>query len=174
MSALDERNISRFLFNPWAVYVADTGDSQPANPSFYTDNGVGILPAIEFVEAMAYNSCSSILYTVRKDPQTFKLTVTFSIKETTINIMQVLYGGSQDTDGETLTFDGTVPPYKAFWLQTCFGDDDKVARLTIPKARAIDPSEFSTGDSHVMHSATIEALPEIDDSSTLPTFYIES
>ena len=162
------------MFNPFAVYVADVGDAQPANPSFYTNPGISVSPLIEYVDAQGYNVCSGILYTMRRDPQTFKLTVSFEIKETTINTMQLVYGGAIDSDGTQLTWEGTPPPYKAFWLQTCFNDDSKVVRITIPKGRSVETAEFSTGDAHVVLPTTIEALPEIDDTSTLPTIYFEA
>ena len=58
MAAIQERNESRWLFNPWAIYVADVGDAQPATPSFYTDRGIGMNPIEEFVDGEGYDVCS--------------------------------------------------------------------------------------------------------------------
>lgn len=173
MSAMNERNISRMLFNPWAIYIADVGDAQPSDPSFYTDRGIGINPAEEFVDAEAYNVCTGVAYTVRKDLIRFNLTVTYSIKEFTINTTQLVYGGTKNSAGDTLTFDGIAPPYKALWAETCYTDDGKVVRLYIPKGKSVDTGEFSTGDTHLMLPVSFQALPEIDDAATLPTLYFE-
>ena len=175
MAEINERLVSRMLFQPWAVYIADVGDAQPSNPSFYTERGIGINPAIEFVDATAYNKCNGINYTVRKDPISFNLVVTYSIKVFTVNTTQLVYGGTKTSTAsdQTLTFDGVAPPYKAMWLETCYDDDSKVVRLTIPKGRSIDTAAFETGDTHLLLPTTFEALPEIDDTSTLPSLYFE-
>lgn len=174
MSALDARDVSRFLFNPFAIFVADVGDAQPANPSFYTDPGITVTPNADFVPAEAYNNCSGVLYTVRQDLQRFNLRVGFSIKELVPDTYQLVYGGTADTAGTTITMDGVAPSYKAFWIESCFSDDSKVVRITIPKGKSVEFAEMTTGDTHLMVPAVIEALPEIDDATTLPTIYFES
>jgi hypothetical protein len=173
MTAMNERSIAKMMFNPWAIYISTVGDSQPAVPSFYTERGIGINPAIEFVNAEAFNKCNGISYTVRRDPIRFNLTITYSIKEFTINISQFVYGGSKNSAGDTLTFDGVAPPYKALWAETCYSDDGKIVRLHIPKGRSIDTAAFETGDAHLLVPVTFESLPEIDDLTTLATLYFE-
>jgi len=174
MAAINERDVSRMLFNPWAVYVSTVGDSQPAVPSFYTDRGIGINPITEFVGAEAYNVCSGISYTVRQDPIRFNLKCTWSIKEFVAVTCQLVFGGTIDSTGNLLTFDGVAPPYKAVWLQTCYNDDEKIVRLTMPKGRSVDTAAVSSGDVHMMLPTTWEALPEIDDADTLPSLYFEA
>ena len=173
MSAMDERSVARMLFRPWAVFIADVGDAQPSVPSFFTERGIGINPTVEFVEAEAYNKCDGVSFVVRKDVIRFKLVVTYSIKETTVNTVQFVYGGTKVSTGadQTLTFDGVAPPLKAMWLETCYSDDSKIVRLSIPKGRSVDTAAFESGDTHIILPTTFEALPEIDDTATLPTFF---
>lgn len=173
MAAIDERAVNRMMFNPWAVYVAAVGDAQPADPSFYTERGIGINPMLEFVNAEAYNVCAGVSYTVRQDPIRFSLRCTWSIKEFVAITTQLVYGGTIDSTNNLLTFDGTAPPYKAVWLQTCYSDDEKIVRLTMPRGRSVDTAEFASGDTHIVLPTTWESLPEIDDTSTLPTLYFE-
>lgn len=175
MSALNERSITSMLFNPWAVYIADVGDAQPAIPSFYTERGIGVNPQTEFVDAEAYNVCSGVSYVVRKDVIRFKLIVNYLIKNFTVNVNQLVYGGTITSTAlsSTLTYDGVAPPYKAMWLETCFSDNNKIVRLHIPKGRSIDTAAFESGDAHINIPTTFEALPEIDDANLLPTLFFE-
>jgi len=172
MAALNERDDSKWLYNPFSVYVADVGDSQPAVPSFYTEPGVTITPISEFVEAEAYNRCSGVLYVVRKDLKRFKLNVNYMIKETTIETMKHAYGGTKNSDDSVLVFDGSQQFY-AVWLETCYTDDGKIVRISIPRCKSIDFAEFGTGDEHVKIPVTLEALPQLTDTSTLPQIYFE-
>ena len=175
MSAMDKRSIAHMLFNPWAIFIADVGDVQPADPAFYTERGIGINPAIEFVNAEAYNKCTGVSYTVRRDVIRFALTITYSIKELVAETANLVYGGTIASTGtsQTVTFDGVAPPYKALWAETCYSDDSKIVRLYIPKGRSIDTAAFESGDTHIVLPTTFEALPEIDDTSTLPTLYFQ-
>ena len=170
---INVRNIGKWLFNPWSVYVTDIGEAQPAQPSFFTERGIGINPVIEFAEAFGYRPCSGVNYKVRKDALSFGLICTWSIKEFVPETVQLAYGGTIDSSGTTLTFDGTPAPLKKTILETCYTDDGKIVRLTIPKGRGTEPAAFETGDTHLLIPTTFEALPEIDDDSTLPTLYFE-
>ena len=76
------------------------------------------------------------------------------------------------SDGNTLTFDGTVSEY-AFWFESCYNDDGKVIRITVPKAKNIDSSEMAPGEGHAVQPNNIQALPDIDDANTLPSIYLE-
>lgn len=173
MSAIDEKNISRYLFNPFAVRVAGVGESIPTDVSFHT------LPAMtfsfnkEFVAAESYSEGSGVLYTVRQDLQRFDFRAAFSIQETTINVLQVTHGGSISSDGTTITFDGTITNY-AFWFDSCFNDDSKIIRITVPIGKNIDSSEMAAGETHVVQPNNIQALPDIDIPATLPSIYIEA
>lgn len=173
MSAIDETNISRYLFNPFAIRVASVGEGIPVNVSFHT------LPAMtfsfnkEFVAAESYSECSGILYTVRQDQQRFDFRAGFSIQETTITTLQLTHGGSVNSSGDTLTFDGTVSNY-AWWFDSCYNDDSKIIRISVPIAKNIDSSEMASGEAHVVQPNNIQALPDIDTPATLPSIYIES
>lgn len=172
MSAIDEKNISRYLVNPFSVKVADVGDSIPSEASFHT------LPAItfnfnrEFVASQSYNECSGILYTVRQDLRTFDFRVSFSIQETTINIIKISHGGTIDSTGNTIVLDGTITNY-AWWFESCYNDDSKIIRVTVPQAKNVDSSTAEGGESPYVHANNIQALPDIDDATTLPSIYIE-
>lgn len=172
MPAIDERNIARYLFNPFSVRVASVGESIPTNPSFHTLPAMTFAFNKEFVAAESYNECSGILYTVRQDQQRFDFRAGFSIQETTIVTLQLTHGGSVSSDGNTLTFDGTVQEY-AFWFDSCYNDDEKIIRISAPKAKNIDSSEMAPGEAHVVQPNNIQALPDIDVPATLPSIYIE-
>ncbi len=174
MSAVDERNISRFLRNPFSVWMADVGDSQPANPAFYTEPAIGFNFNGEWIPAKAYNNTNGVLFTVRKDISSFELKVSWQIKETVINIMDETLPGTKSTAGTTFTFDGTDTPEKAVWLQSCFNDDGKIIRITIPQAKAGDPVEVASGEGHVLHATVVEAIYDPADSATFPSLYIEA
>jgi len=172
MSPINERNISRHLYNPFAVYVADVGDSQPAVPSFFTMPAMTFAFNREFVADEAYNACDGVMYVVRQDLQRFSFRASFAIKETTINTLHLSHGGTISSDGNTLTLDGSVTNY-AFWFESCYNDDGKIIRITVPIAKNIESSEMSTGEAHATQPNNIQALPDIADTSTLPTIYIE-
>lgn len=173
MGDIDERNISRYLFNPFAVRVTDVGSDIPTDVSFHT------LPAMTFsfnktfVAAESYNECSGILYTVRQDLQKFDFRAAFSIQETTIPTLQITHGGSISSDGTVLTFTGTVTSY-AFFFDSCYSDDSKIIRISVPIGRNIDSSSMAAGESHVVQPNNIQALPDIDYPATLPSIYIEA
>lgn len=173
MSAIAEKDIGKYLFNPFALRVADVGESIPVDVSFHT------LPAMtfsfnkEFVAAESYNECSGVLYTVRQDLQRFDMRAAFSIQETTINILQLTHGGSISSDGTTITFDGALKNY-AFWFDSCYNDDEKIIRISIPIGKNVDSSEMAAGESHVVQPNNVQALPDIDITATLPSIYIES
>ena len=173
MSAINERDISRYLFNPFAVRAADVGESIPVNVSFHTLPAMTFTFNKEFVAAESYNECSGVLYTVRQDLQRFDMRAGFSIQETTIGTLQVTHGGSINSDGTTITFDGTVKNY-AFWFDSCYNDDSKIIRISMPIAKNIDSSEMASGESHVVQPNNLQALPDIDVTATLPSIYIES
>jgi hypothetical protein len=176
MSAIIARNVARHLHNPFSVYVADTTNVQPATPSFYTEPGINITPTAEFDTSMAYGECSenqAVLMTVRKDMKSFQFIVNWQIKETSITTLQLSYGGAKDSGGSTLRFDGTQPPLKEYWLESCYTDNDKIIRINIPQGRASEFAEISTGDGHVFLPNTVEAIIDPADSTTFVTIYIE-
>jgi hypothetical protein len=146
---------------------------QPTNPAFFTEGAIGISPLEEFVDAEGYKNCSGVRYTLRSDLIRFKLTITYQIREFVIDSIQHVYGGSKNTAGDTLTFDGTAPSYYSLWAETCYNDDGKIVRLYIPKGKSQDTAEFVTGDTHLLIPTTFEALPDIDDTTTLPSLYFE-
>lgn len=172
MTAIAESDIGRYLFNPFSVKVADVGDSIPSVASFHTLPAMTFTFNKEFVAAESYTGCTGILYTVRQDQQRFDMRAGFSIQETTIITLRLTHGGTISSDGNTLTFDGTVGEY-AFWFESCYNDDGKVIRITMPKGKNIESSEMASGEAHVVQPNNVQALPDIDDSSTLPTIYIE-
>jgi hypothetical protein len=176
MADIQERSIASYLRNPFSVYVADTTNDQPALPSFYTEPGISISPTAEFDTSMAYGECSendAILMTVRKDMKSFQFIVTWQIKETTITTLQLSFGGSKDSGGNTLRFDGTQPPMKEYWLESCYQDNDKIIRINIPQGRASEFAEIPTGDGHVLLPNSVEAIVDPADSTTFVTAYIE-
>ncbi len=173
MGVLNERDIGKFLFNPMAVRVSDYGTALPTDPSFHTMPAMTFSFNKEFVAAETYNECSGVLYTVRQDIQRFDFRAAFSIQETTLEIIQLTHGGSINSDGDTLTFDGTIGNY-AFRFDSCYNDDSKVIQILVPKGKNIDSSEVASGEAHVVHPNNVQALPDIDDASTLVTVYIES
>ena len=126
----------------------------------------------EFVAAESYNECSGILYTVRQDLQRFDFRAAFSIQETTLNTIQLSHGGSINSDGDTLTFDGTVEYYR-FRFDSCYDDDGKLIQILVPKGKNVESSELASGEAHIVHPNNVQALPDIDDASTLVTIYIE-
>lgn len=173
MSALAERSISRFLRNPFSVWVAAVGDSQPAVPSFYTEPAITISLNGEWTKAKAYNNTNGVLFTVRKDIASFEFSIAWKIKELTINILDYFAPGIKSTAGTTFTFDGTDTTTLAIWIQSCYNDDGKIIRMTIPKAKPGDPIELASGEAHVLVPTTVEALYDPADSTTFPTIYIE-
>jgi hypothetical protein len=177
MGNINERNISRYLRKPFGVYVADTGGVQPAVPSFYTEPAISIAPTGEFDSSMAYGECSensAVLMTVRKDLKSFQFIANWQIKETTITTLQLSYGGSKDSGGATLRFDGTQPAKKKYWLESCYADDDKIIRITIPVGRASEFAEVPTGDGYALLPNSVEALVDPADSTSFVTIYIEA
>ena len=174
MAALNERNISRFLRNPFSVWVAAVGESQPSVPSFYTDPAITINVNGEWVKAQAYNNTNGVLFTVRKDIASFELIVAWKIKELNVNIADMFLPGTKSTAGTTFTFDGTDTSEIAIWLQSCYNDDGKTIRITIPQAKPGDPVTLDTGAGHVLVPTSVEAIYDPADSTTFPTLYIES
>lgn len=172
MSAINERNISRFLFNPFSVYVADLGDAQPAVPSFYTEPAMTFNFNKEYVAAEAYNAGSGVLYTVRQDLQRFNFMANFTVKETTIPTLQLAHGGTQNSDGSVLVLDGSVTN-KSFWFESLYNDDSKIIRISIPIGKNVEASEMSGGEAHFTQPIVCQALPNIVEVNTLPTIYIE-
>lgn len=177
MSAINERNISRFLFNPFSVYLADyvagQATEQPVVPSFFTENAMTFSFNREFVKAEAYDRQSNgILYTVRQDLQRFALMAKFSIKESSLKAWEVAVGGTRDSNSENIIFDGTTD-YFAAWFESCYNDDGKIIRIIIPRCRSTESVEVATGDKHLLLPVSLEALPDISDSSTLPRIYVE-
>lgn len=176
MSVIEVRNESRWLFNPWSIFLRTYQDpigSQPTNPAFFTEGAIGISPIEEFVGAEGYKNCSGVRYKLRNDLIRFSLTITYQIKEFIIESMQHVYGGTVQSDGATLVFDGTAPPYFSLWAETCYNDDSKIVRLTIPKGKSTATAVFTTGDTHLLIPTTFEALPDIDDDTTLPNLYFQ-
>ena len=173
MPAIDERSIGRYLFNPFAVRVADVGEGIPVNVSFHTLPAMTFAFNKEFVAAESYNECSGVLYTVRQDLQRFDFRAGFSIQETTIGTLQLTHGGSISSDGTTITFDGAVKNY-AFWFDSCYNDDEKIIRISAPIGKNIDSSEMASGEAHVVQPNNIQALPDIDVLATLPSIYVEA
>jgi hypothetical protein len=174
MAAVVERAISRYLRNPFSVWMAAVGDSQPAVPSFYTEPGINFNLNGEWVKAKAYNETNGVLFTVRKDISSFELIINWQIKEMVIDIMDEVLPGTKSTAGTTFTFDGTDTSNKAVWLQSSFNDDSATIRWTIPRAKASEPVEIATGEGHVLVPTTIEAIYDPADSTTYPTVYISS
>lgn len=172
MSAINERNISRFLRNPFAVYLADYGDEQPSVPSFYTEPNIGLSFNKEFTEAKAYGPCNGILYTVRQDLTSFDFRASFSIKETTINGLKFAHGGTVNSDEDEIYLTGLTQNY-AVWLETCFNDDNKIVRIKMPKAKNVDPQEVGTGEGHVVHPNVMVALVDPADTESFPSIYIQ-
>lgn len=176
MAHIEERDQSKWLFNPWSIFLSEHAAPlpvQPSVPAFFTDGAIGINPLEEFVDAEGYKNCSGVRYTLRSDLIRFKLTLTYQIKEFIAASIQHIYGGTINTAGDTLTFDGTPPPFFSLWAETCYNDDGKIVRLHIPKGKSQDTAEFVTGDTHLMLPTTFEALPEIDDDLTLPTLFFQ-
>ena len=176
MSDILLRNKARWLFNPWSIFLATYTTplwGKPATPAFFTDGAITISPLEEFVEAEGYAPNSGVRYTMREDLIRFKLTVSYQIKEFVILSVQAVYGGSLDSAGTTLTFDGTPPPYFSLWAETCYNDDAKIVRLYLPRCKSTDTAEFATGDAHLTLPTAMEALPDIDDTTTLPSIYFE-
>jgi len=172
MSAVNERNISRFLFNYFAVYMADVGDDQPSTPSFYSEQAVGFTFGKEFVEAMAFKECSGINYTVRQDMSRYDFRASFSIKETTLETIKIAHAGTINSDNDEIYLDGANQNY-AVWFESCFNDDSKIVRIKIPKAKMVDSQEVATGDSHVIHPVSAVALVDPVDQASFPSIYIE-
>jgi hypothetical protein len=173
MAALQERDIGKYLFNPFSVRVNDVAGGYPLNPSFHTLPAMTFTFNKEFVAAESYNQCNGILYTVRQDQQRFDFRAGFSIQETTILTLKLTHGGTVGSTGDLLTFDGTVSNY-AFWFDSCYTDSGAIIRVTVPIAKNIDSSEMASGEAHVVQPNNIQALPDIDDASTFVTIYIES
>lgn len=178
MATLDERDVAKHLFNPFAVWITAVGDNVATaltgDPSYFTDPGMTFSFPYTFVEQKAYNACSGVLYTIREDLQEFQMTASFNIQETTPDSLQVSYGGTKDSAGTTLTMDGTAPPYKQFIFESCFSDTLKVFRIVIPKGRNTEPQDMSVGETHLVHGNLVKALPDITDTTTLPTMYVEA
>jgi hypothetical protein len=174
MSAVNERNISRFLRNPFSVYLADRADgSQPGTPAFYTEPAIGFNFNGEWVKAKAYRECNGVLFTVRKDLKSFELMVNFSIKETVIDILQNTLPGEENSS-QLFTFDGTDTPLMQWWFESCFNDDGKTIRLHVTYGKIAEPVELATGEEYGLWSHQIEAVYDPADSSTWPNLYIES
>ena len=177
MADFNERSIANHLSNPFSIYVADTGDSQPATPAFYTEPGMTFTPVGEFAESMVYGECSennAVLMPARNDMQSFSLTANWQIKETVVNIIQLVFGGSKNSAGSTLTFDGTEPAKKAYWAESCFTDNDKAVRWSIPVGKSIEFAELGSGEGFALVPETVKCLIDPADSTTFPTFYVEA
>lgn len=174
MSAINERNIARFLRNPFSVYMADRADAtQPTVPSFYTEPAIGFNFNGEWVKAKAYREGNGVLFTVRKDLKSFELIVSFSIKETVVDLMPYTVPGEKNSSQE-FTFDGTDTPKMKFWFQSCFNDDNKTIRLYIPQGKISEPVEVATGEEYALWSHQCEAIYDPADVTTWPTLYIQS
>lgn len=174
MSAIAERNISRYLRNPFSVYVADRADgSQPSTPSFYTEPAIGFNFNGEWVKAKAYRECNGVLFTVRKDLSSFELIVSYSVKETTIPLADISVPGELNS-AQLYTFDGTDNNKMQFWFESCFNDDSNIIRIHIPEGKISEPIEWATGEEYALWSHQCEAIYDPADSSTWPTLYIES
>ena len=172
--AIAERNISRFLRQPFSVYVADRADSQPSVPSFYTEPSIGFNLNGEWVKAKAYREGGcGVLFTVRKDLSSFELIVSFSIKETTINLMDISVPGEENS-AQLYTLDGTDNAKMEFWFESTFCDDQKAIRINIPEGKISEPTDWATGEEYALWSHQVEAIYDPADSSTWPTVYIES
>jgi len=180
MAAIAARDINEFLKNPFSLYVADVGDSQPATPSFYTGPEQTFNFNREFVEAQAYPGAQEtgkgILYTVRKEIQSFNFVAELQIKEFNLEALQLTLGGTLNTAGNTITFDGTDKNY-AFWFESCYSSgvkDGKLIRIIVPTGRSVESVSLGTAAGFENNvPLTIEALPDISDSTTLPQIYIE-
>ncbi len=169
------KDINKYLKNPMVVYVADVGSDQPLVESFHT------LPAMtfnfnkEFIEAKSYNRCEGIMFTVRKDLREFKFLVNFTVQESDINVYKLAYGGTINTAKDTLTLDGAFSQ-RAFWFETCFSSGslkDKIMRIFIPKGQITESASLETGEEYFPNPVAIEALPDIDDVTTLPTIFFQ-
>ena len=169
MAAINERDIGKFLYNPWVIYVADVGDGQPENPSFYTEPAVTFSFNKEFVEAKAYGK-AGLQYTVRQDPSVYDFRMGYSIKETTINTVKLSHNGTINSDLDEIYLDGVTQNYQ-IWAESCYNDDSKIVRLHIPKAKNVDPQEVGSGESHLVHPNMWVALVDPADQASFPSLY---
>ena len=176
VNPITAKNVNAYLKNPFVVYVADVGSDQPLVESFHT------LPAMtfnfnkEFIEAKSYKRCEGILFTVRKDLREFDFVANFTAQESDIDIFKLVYGGTIDTAGTTLTLDGLTED-RAFWFETCYSSGalkDKIVRIHIPKGKVTESSSLETGEEYFPVPGVVEALPDIDDATTLPTIFFEA
>ncbi len=172
MSALQERNISRFLYNPFAVYIADDRGEQPAVPSFYTEPAISLNFNKEFVTAKVYENCGGVLYTARAELASFEFRVAFTIKETTLNGIRFVEGGTINSDADEIVLDGSHDK-RALWLESCYNDDSKIIRIIIPSGKSVDAVELATGEAHVMHPNNFLSLIDSNDPESFPSIYIE-
>lgn len=172
MSALAERDIAKFLFNPFAVYVADVGESQPATPSFYTEPAMTFNFNRPFVISKTYEKNGGILYTARAEASEFEFRAGFSIKETCLNGLKFAVGGTINSDLDEIILDG-ITTAKAVWFESCFNDNGKAIRIIIPKAKSIDAVAMAAGGGHVVHPINLLALVDSANPSSMPSIYIE-
>ncbi len=174
MAALNERNIARHLYNPFEIFVAGVGESQPTTPSFYTMPGITVSFNREFVISSSHNSTvnKGVLFRTRADLSSLEFRVGFSIQETTLNTINFVEGGTINSDTDEILLDGTHIRH-AVWLESCFNDDNKIIRIIIPQGKSIDAVELPSGEAHVVHPVNFMALPDPNDPLTFPSIYIE-